>query len=193
MSLLARYTTPAERRRYCVLAENFERADLVVENIGPARPGAALIRGTPIINFGAILDGVGDYFRLNLTIAEHVFNYANISYVFDFTPYFTPGDGVRTFFFSTGSVENALEVSAAGALVIYIGGVTIASIALGSYLPSWNVNQRTWTPSIPIGYFDLGSIAASFPFAGVLHSVKFFHSLLTADEALDYYNYGAIS
>lgn len=223
MSLLARYTTPAERRRYCVASFGFERADLLVENMGPGLAGADVITGSPVIDFGAELDSsTPDYFNLNLDVAKNIFNHDPISFVIEFTPNFDYDDGETRVFFSAGVPLYSIYKFADDNIELNMGGTAIAVIASATYSAYWAVNERNvlvvsstsgdtnvwlngtqiltndataWTFGTPDTCFTIGTDCGDTgdAFDGTLHSVKFFHSLLTADEALDYYNYGAIS
>ncbi len=205
MSELINNTEAAERAIGCTFAANFESPEKVVANGG-------VINGDPVINFGAVLDGVDDYFDFALAGTE--FNSANISIVIEFTPNFDTDVGVTTVLCDgTSTVRYLVQVGSTGLLNLQLGNTSIPNIAEAVYSPFWNVGERNvfvisgtsgdtsawlngneilandntaWTPT-PIANFFIGAaFNGTAVFDGTMHSVKVFDALLTQQEAQDY-------
>jgi hypothetical protein len=98
-----------------------------------------------------------------------------------------------------------------------LGGTNIASIASATYSPYWAVSEKNvivvsgttgdtsawlngnailtsgataWSPSATTSFYLGASAAGAQLFDGILKSVKIFKSLLTVEDAEDYYTYG---
>lgn len=212
MTLLAYNSTPAERARYCSFAERAESSWHVAENGG-------VITGTPIINFGATLDGTNDY--LTYTLQGQEFNSANISIMVECWPGFDYDANDNYYLIDTPDLYRYLiykrNNTGSNVLEIYLGNTSIAQIPSATYGPYWLPSQRNvllvsgtsgntnawlngsqiltadatlWVQKLPAQLFIGARHSGIGLFDGVINQVKIFKSLLTADDALNYYNYG---
>jgi hypothetical protein len=208
MALLAYNTTPAERARGCVFAENFETSWHVEEN------GAA-VSGAPSFNFAGAFDGANDYLHYPDFTA-----YNFVAEPFSLMCWFTPSSGLgaskcrlvdksqagtgngwgwdisvdsmrmlgatnRTFTFASDIVAGtwyhlAITSTGAGNASGYIDGALISS---GAY-----THTNVWTGTLNIA--AASNNTALLP--GSLRQVRIFDVALTADEVADYYNGGNV-
>jgi hypothetical protein len=212
LSLLAYNSTPAERARYCSFAERAESSWHVAENGG-------VISGTPIINFGATLDGVNDY--LTYTLQGQEFNSDQWGLLFDFTPAFTPNDGSTYYLFEASlGGDSLVNIGTTGTLGVRLGGTVLFLTAWASYENYWNTLARNvlvvtgdgtlgadrsqvylngteidsggaaWSKILHTSMTIGAQVGGADKAPTVFHQVKIFKSVLTADDALNYYNYG---
>jgi hypothetical protein len=196
---------PAELARGLVFQENFESAANINLN-GGVITGALEYRDR-----GAVFSGAVNTVKYGgaLTFKRS----PTISMVIEFTPDFNFDDNVvKTFCDTTvGTRYSLLKYSNATSnlLRFYCGGVNAISVTSAAYGPYWKTNQRNvfvitcasgsnfvylngvqvgtsataWSP-IDITAFEIGANS----FSGVMHSFKIFNQVLTAGEALGYYN-----
>ena len=216
MTRLCTNSTPAERRRFCKFAETFESAGKVVRNnatiIGaPSIHFGAVLDGTNDY-FTYPVDGQG----------ANAFNNNHLSFVIEFIPDFDYDEDADRYLFLAGNPIASIikeDNAANNVLTLTLGGVAIASIAEATYSDYWLVDERNvlvvsaasentsawlngteilandataWTSGPASVRFNIGASAGLSPFDGTISQFKIFHSLLTADEALDYYNYGVL-
>jgi hypothetical protein len=215
MALLARNSTPAERRRYCSFAEKFERADLV-------RANAGYVSDPMLIDNGATFDGVSDV--INYGLDGDAFRGGEISMVAEFAPNFAANSGtdhLLLFAYDPGKggaiPDYAIIKTAANTIEIVMGATTLTAIPLIDFQDYWLTGQRNvivvsgtsgannawlngigilegeataWSPATP-HYLTVGGTGVGlYPYDGIMYSVKVFQSLLDQTEALDYYDYG---
>ena len=203
-------STAEERMIGCTLAENFFSNEDVVANGGT-------ISGTPVINRGAVLNGTTDYISYNLINGDKLAS-SGTSFVFDFIPNFDTDDNNESTFLGTVtnlSVISKRDNASSNALRILLAGVVIASIPEATYSPFWNVGERnvlviaaetgstnawlngnqiltndatSWTTSSQTEMAIGARSGGSTYFDGTFNSFKMFNSLLTGQEAADYYN-----
>jgi hypothetical protein len=213
MSLLLKNAMPAERMRGCVFAERFHSVSDVVAN-----GGVVTGTPTFSIDKGVELDGVGDRITyaiqphiLDSTNISLVCDFwpaftadADVkAYIYDTT------NGSRFYAYH-------LDDASSNALWISVGEATI-SVPYATYGAYWLANQRNvlavsstsgatdawlngtkiidadataWTMASPPTDIYVGSRlgGALSPFEGSVSSLKFFNTLLTEQEAVDYYN-----
>jgi len=208
MSLLVKNSTPAERSRGCLFAERFESVEKVIENNGT-------ISGAPSIDFGITLDGTNDYVTYNLSGTE--FNCAEISQVIEFWPHFDYDNDALQYLVSgndCGDVAICKKDNAnSNKLSITLGGTLVADISISAYSWYWFANERNvlvvsgttgdtdvwlngklvldsdptaWTPTV-VSALYMGSLAGGSKFDGKITQYKVFRSLVTQQEAIDYY------
>lgn len=209
MSLLNKYTLPAERERNCRFAERFVNASEVIENGGA-------ITGTPTINNGIVLDGTNDYVSYNNVIKD----FSAFSIVIEFTPDFAYDEAADRYFFgTTGNYFRIIRLSG-GNLFIEMGDGTIGSISGATYSAYWKQNEKNilvltsvstdtsiwlnghqimtddnsgWGSNTSITDLEIGTSGSSpgtSNFDGTIYDVKIFNTQLTDQEALDYSNGG---
>ena len=211
MSLLAKYTTPAERLRGCRFADRFESQALVERN------GGSVI-GAPTFDpvGGVTLDGSNDC--LQFDFLGHELNSDPLTILITFYPDFDyDEDAERWLFSDNGNDYSMRKQNNAGSnvLSLRLGGTDIGDIAAATYGPYWNQGGRNqilisstsgdtdvylnnhlvmdsdataWTP-VAETVFNLGaSSAPDDEFDGRISEIQIFHAKLTADEAEDYYD-----
>lgn len=215
MSLLARYSTAAERKRYCVFAEGFERSDLIKENGGA-------ITGTPTIHFGALIrpNLEGDDDNIKYTLTGNEFNSPIISMVMEFTPAFALEDGDAHILMTAslgGNEDYLIEKNAGDDLIVKLGDEVVAEVVPAVLSDYWLQNERNvvvvsgtsgatdvwfngiavseadatvWSPTLPLSMWVGADETDNNGYNGYMHSLKIFHCLLDGTEALDYYDYG---
>jgi len=207
MSQLSKNATPAEIMRGCSFSENFENRRAIVGNGG-------VITGTPNVFFGVDLDGTNDYITYALSGQE--FNSAEISIVIEFVPHFDYDDNNFHCFFDAGTPNDDYLVAKMddNALRIDLGNSLIHEILGAVYGPFWLANQRNvlvisgndtavnawlngnqiltndlspWSPTI-VNTMYVGQLDADiWRFDGKINKLQIYHSLLTAQEASDFY------
>ena len=207
MNRLAQNTFPAERLRGAVFAETFESNQAIAMNGGT-------IAGSPVINFGATLDGIGDYITYPTT---DVLNTPEISFVIEFIPDFDYDEDKNIWIFCSSAQDYQLlkfNNASANILQLFLGNTQIVNISQTVYRDYWLPNKRNvltisgtdgdtsvwlnghcicdaigiaWTP-INVAVLSLGaSHLGGDPFEGQFKSFKVFDVTLTQQEALDYY------
>lgn len=205
MSKLVKNSTPAERFIGCSFADRFETVEDVIANEGS-------ISGSPIIDFGAVLDGTSDY--ISYEISDE-FNSDNISLVIDFEPDFEADDSIAHAIFDGDSgLRYGVIKSNTNTLDIRLGGQTIASLSLIAYQAFWNVNSRNnivisgtsgstnawlngnqvvtnsttvFTAKKNFTCFVGSDFLGSSKYSGKITSVKIFQTLFEAQDAINYY------
>lgn len=209
MTQLSQNTEAAERERGCVFSETFENNERVVSNGGTPV-------GTPTINFGADFNGSTDRINyadatvFNNSVLSYVFEFTpDFDYDVDLVNSFIGGDGGIDYdVFKTNNVNN-------NTINIKFGTTVVATVPEGAYSPYWKQNERNvlvissesgdtnawlngvqiltndasaWSPTV-ITDFNIGARGNNSQyFDGTMHSVKIFHTILTADDAMNYYN-----
>ena len=207
MSLLTKYTLPAERRRGCVWADEFESNQTVVRNGGT-------ITGAPVINNGATFDGTNDYAVYNT--GGIPFESNEFSIVIRFSSPLAPNDGVSHYMFDTDGSRYIVVKFASGTLAFYCAGTAIATVAYVDYGPYWVVGSENtlvfssssgrsnawlngvriltndataWTSST-IGMITLAARRDTYvgKYNITYYSIRCFGREITEQEALDYCN-----
>jgi len=208
MSLLTSNSTPAERNIGCVFSETFVNNERVIKNGGT-------IIGTPPINFGANFDGTNGYIIYGL--AGNEFNSDEISIVCEFYPDFEPTYNANEILYDTPSNAYRiikLNNGNGNSLLVYCGITIISNVSVATYSPFWNIGARNtivvsavsgsnkvwlngneisntstaWTTvSGTVLYIGAPTSASKF-FDGKITKLQIFNSLLTAQDALNFYN-----
>jgi hypothetical protein len=216
LALLSYNSTPAERARYCSFADNFESSWHVQENGG-------VITGAPLVDFGVTLDGTNDYITYTLQGHEFSsanISFASEFYP-DFDT--DIDQNVRWVDTVSNDYQiNKRASGGNNELRIVLGGTTITNISEVTYSPYWLVSLRNvlvvsgtsgatsvwlngnaiatavataWSPTamtaLTIGT-DYNNVNGYY-FDGKITSFKVFKSLLTDDDAYNYYHYGYIA
>jgi len=201
-------STPAERAVGCVFAENFVSNAEVIKNGGT-------VTGDPTIDFGATFDGTTDYISYVLDGKE--FNSDELSIVIEFNPDFEADDDEDHCLMGGGSSDDYwLLKHNANSIRLDLGNTTIGYIPLLDYQSYWNVGSRNvivvsgtsgntsvwlngnvildekntvWTETI-IDNMTIGSRHSSKSsfFVGTISNFQVYKSLLTAQDALNFYN-----
>lgn len=215
MSLLTRYSTPAERNRGCRWADRFESQALVEQNGGA-------VTGAPVFSVenGVTLDGAADYLDYDLAGTE--FDSDPISIVVDFSPSvdYTFNANLALIDSTAGQTYLVMKRNNASSngLLIFLGNTSVVTIAQATYGPLWLTNQRNsltisstsgdtdvwlngtqilsnhataWNPDQPPALRVGADIAGASFFPGTIHSVQVYKAKLTAQEAADFYNRSA--
>ena len=208
MSLLTKNSTPAERAVGCSFAENFvSQADVELNG--------GTVSGNPQINRGATFDGTNDYISYVLDGKE--FNSDELSIVIEFNPDFEADDDEDHCLMGGGSSDDYwLLKHNANSIRLDLGNTTIGYIPLLDYQSYWNVGSRNvivvsgtsgntsvwlngnvildekntvWTETI-IDNMTIGSRHSSKSsfFVGTISNFQVYKSLLTAQDALNFYN-----
>jgi hypothetical protein len=210
MSRLTQNTTPAERIRGCTFSETFETAQSVVHNGGT-------IAGTPSIDFGAVFNGTTDYMTYSLRGDEFNSAEISIVLMF-YPDFDTDEDVTRRLFdASSGSAYQVVKSNNASSntLTIALGGTSIAAVAEGTYSPYWDIGERNvlvisgttgdtsawlngnlildkdssaWSAAVPANFYIGSAFNGTQLFDGKIAKLQVFQSVLTAKEALDFYN-----
>ena len=201
-------STPAERAVGCSFAENFvSQADVELNG--------GTVAGTPTIDFGATFDGTTDYISYVLDGKE--FNSDELSIVIEFNPDFEADDDEDHCLMGGGSSDDYwLLKHNANSIRLDLGNTTIGYIPLLDYQSYWNVGSRNvivvsgtsgntsvwlngnvildekntvWTETI-IDNMTIGSRHSSKSsfFVGTISNFQVYKSLLTAQDALNFYN-----
>lgn len=198
--LLPHDVTPADRQRGCLWASTFRRPGDEVEKLGT-------INGAPVINRGVTLDGAADY--IDYTLWGQFAGKDPLSYHIIFYPDFAYDEDVnREFFDSSANDYRILKRDSVGAydLRIDLGGTTIIDIPTATYGALWvqggrnllsiastsgstngwlngtqivTTDPTAWTP-VDITWLAVGGFGGSFD--GRIESLKFYNSLLTAED-----------
>jgi len=209
---LVQNTTPAERARGCVFSEDFRSEAEVEAN------GCSAIAGTPDFSpvTGVTIQPLVD--ELVYDINPSLFLADPISIRIDFTPaenYDT--DAIRYLFDTPGTTAHVLKTNDAGnhGLEIRIGGSMNAVIAEGVYGPYWLANQRNvlvisatdgaskawlngteimddataWEADVETSLMFGINFSDAYSYNGELSKFQIYHSLLTAEEAQDFYDH----
>jgi hypothetical protein len=213
MSLLHKYTTPAEVARGCKWADRFESEAAVEENNGT-------VTGSPTFTLGTGVDLTGtDYIIYDLCKSE--FNSDPISIIIEFTPDFAADEYVNRYLFQAddgaGSSQTRLFHYASNSdWRLYIGGTAISFMSEAAVAAAWLQNERnviiisgtsgstdmwlngtalvstdstSWNPQDDIERLIIGAThGGGNKFDGTFHSFKVLHTRLTAQEAQDYYD-----
>ncbi|MBU1173437.1 MAG: LamG domain-containing protein, partial [Proteobacteria bacterium] len=211
MGTLIRHSTPAERFCKCSLALGFDSSEDVARASG-------VISGTPTIAGGlATLNGTTGYITYALTGNEFNSAEISIVIEF-WPDFDTDENVARMLFDSTTSNRYLCykQTNAnSNVLTIFLGNILIASIAEATYSPFWLVGQRNvlqisgtstdtsawlngnlildadataWTAKTPVTFY-IGSEHNTFKrFDGKIGPIKVFKGLLTAQDALNFYN-----
>lgn len=205
MSLLTRNTTPAERARGCVFSELFRDGESVARNGGSPT-------GSPAIDQGVTLDGSTQYLTYDLDSGGFDSSGA-LAFVFEFSPNFAANDGVRHIVFDCSSTILSFSKRETNDLWVTAGGAPTINVALANYQAFWLVGQKnilvysgvsganncwlngnliatTATTYLTYTADDMtvgASVSGTFLAACTAHSLKIFTSLLTAQEAADFY------
>ena len=207
MSLLTKNSQPAERAVGCVFAENFvSQADVELNG--------GTVTSDPTIDFGATFDGTNDY--ITYALEGNEFDSAEISFVIEFTPDFAYNeDTIRNIFGTSNYYILKRNNINDNELRLVLGGTVIADIAEGTYSSYWKVNERNvlvvsgttgntsvwlngnnildeddtaWTQNSDTTLNIGASSGGAGFFDGKMNSFKIFKSLLTAQDALNFYN-----
>jgi hypothetical protein len=208
MSRLLLNSTPAERERLCSFAETFVDAAKVADNGG-------VITGTPAVNFGCNLNGTTDYITYGnaKSISKSV-----ISVVVEFYPDFAADDGVSYYIANSATVASfRITKYTTNALIIALGNTeTVLSCSLANFTSYWNVGARNvlvitgtsgnnhlylngvelavtsnsvaWNAASPSALVIGSQANGTSKFDGRITSFKVFNTLLTKQEAIDYWN-----
>ena len=214
MSLLQYNSVPAERSVGCVFAENFESNWHVQENGGA-------ISGSPVINHGATFDGAADYITYRLqghefnaaNISIVIEFYPDFNYSDNVECYFIDSTDPYRYIIYKKPIGGGYQLD------IYLGNTQIASILPATYGGSWLQSERNvlvvsgtsgatnawlngtqiltsdasaWTPDAPTELYVGSRFNATGLFDGVISSVKVFQSLLTGEDAENYYTHGGV-
>jgi len=205
MSLLSNYSTPAERSRGLIWAERFENIEKCSLN-GLSSFSAGLSFD---IGKGVLLDGSKTVtYSSN---APNVVNSTSMSLVIEFTPLFSPDDGAIHYFINSSGVATLLVLKRdTNALSSYFN--INVSWTLAEYQAYWKLNQRNvvvFTHSNGShkmylnGNFISTKTTASTPWTSnssllaiggsgsneyIKSVIIFKDTILTAQEASDYYN-----
>ena len=211
MSRLIQNATPAEVARGCVASYSFENSAAVAADGGT-------IYGTPSINFGAELNGTTDRIQYALLGHEFNSTEisAVVEFVPEFATnenmqraFLDSDTGDRFLLYKQNNIGS-------NTLTVYISGTSVAAIPEATYSPYWLQGRRNvlvvsgtagntnawlngsqiltaaataWAPSSsPLELFVGSNKSGGINFKGSISQVKIFHSLLTAQEAADYYN-----
>lgn len=121
---------PAERVQF---RERFRDPATVVRN------GGTLV-GSPVIKNGATFDGTTDY--LSYVISSFVLASAQITFVVEFTPHFTPADTEYRVLVDTNSNWYRIYKDTNGDLTIKFNNVEVGDYASGAYGSYWKTNER---------------------------------------------------
>lgn len=213
MGLLKRTSIPAEVRRGMVIDLDFSDAGAVTSQNGSV-VGSPRFRGG-WGKYGVELDGSSDYLTYNLTGQE--FNSAEISIVMDFIPDFDYDNGVSHYLFDTTSgLRWYVRKDSNDDLYVYSQAATLI-ITAAEYSDYWRANKRNvlvfaadsslnditvwlngvrvkqdlgWTHYTrkPTGLWVGSAYDGTVWFDGTISSFKIFQSLLTEQEAKDYYD-----
>ena len=208
MARLTQNSTPAERALGCSFAETFETSAKVVDNGGT-------VTGAPTIDHGVTLNGTSEY--ITYAVQGHEFGPTVISVVAEFWPDFEYTENLIRYIVSAnanGCLIFKHDNGNSNALVVYLGGAAIASVNSSVYGSYWNVNAKNvvqvmgtsgdtdiylngvflqnsasaFTTPSPTSFFVGASSAGNSWFKGTIKQVKVFNRLLTASDALNYYN-----
>lgn len=208
MSLLQRYSTPAERRRGCSWADRFTSVALVERNGGA-------VTGAPTFSpDGVVLDGSSDYITYSLTGQE--FDSAGVTIVVEFTPDFATDENQFRYFCDTDVGKRYLILknnnAANNTLRVYLGNTGLTVIPEATYSPFWNVGSRNilvvsgttgnssvwlngnlildadataWTPDEPLTLHVGSDNAGAYRFDGTIHKIQIYKSQLSDAECVD--------
>jgi hypothetical protein len=210
MSLLAQNSTPAEILRGISFSEGFRNRLNVARNNG-------LITGNPVVCDGAMLDGTNDYITYGLNGSEFDSDEISIVIEFwpDFD--WDADKRIVLLDTNSNDYRlQKLQNSGANALSLFMGGSYIADIASSAYSPYWKQGEKNtivisgksgdtsvWLNGIAILLNDTSVWAGSVTtvdlfigvastainlFDGTIKQVKVFKSLLTEQEAKDFYH-----
>lgn len=209
MARLSQNSTPAERALGCSFAETFETSAKVVDNGGT-------VTGAPTIDHGATLDGSSDY--ITYALDGHEFNSANISIMIEFWPDFDWDEDIESFILDSTNAQRYYlykgNNAASNALYFQSGGAG-RTVTAASYSDYWLQNERNVLIIASSGgdtkaflngilvYSDAAAWSSTFlptelyigsknsganKFDGTIKQFKVFNQLLTAADALNYYN-----
>jgi hypothetical protein len=199
MSLLNKYSTPAERQRKCSFAERFD---------GPAevaRNGGVPTGSVTWVNNGLQLNTTTSYVEYSTRSANANQPWTVYGGVVEFTPTFAPDDGLSHYLVSTSANSYGVYKHSASSLRVLVGGTQVISAAIAEYSAYWKINEvnrlawacinassylylngtlikfsnTAWTAAA-ITSFTIGASANSF--VGIIHSVKIFTSASTAQN-----------
>jgi len=199
VSLLNKYSTPAERFRKCTFAERFDGPAEVVRN------GGAISGSVTWVNNGLQFNTTTSYVEYSTRSANANQPWAVYGGVVEFTPNFAADDGLSHFLVSTSANSYGVYKHSASSLRVLVGGTQVISAAIGEYSAYWKINEvnrlawacisgssylylngtlikfsnTAWTAAA-ITSFTIGAFGVSF--AGVIHSVKIFTPSSTAQN-----------
>jgi len=212
VSRLIQNSTPAERFIGCSLALKPTNPAHIVANGGS-------ITGSPTYDRdGVILDGTNDYLTYAMVGNEFNSAEISIVFEFwpDFN---YDEDAYRTLFDGTNPYRYLcykLKNTDSNTLAIYLGSTLIAAVAEGTYSPYWKVGERNvlvisgtsgdtsawlngnvlfandatvWTAKNPPNFYVGAAFSGGQKFDGKIGDVKIFHSLLDAQDALNFYQH----
>jgi len=208
MSRLTSNSSVAERTAGCVFAETFRSKEAIVEN------NASVVNISHLDPKGTVtLNGTTDYIKYDLRGDE--FNSSEISIVFEFWPGFEADDDINHYLFDSSSgSRHIVYKDSYNRLIFYLGNTSVGYTALASFQDYWIVGERnilvvsgtsgnnklwlnghliistttTWTVKQPVQFFMGATYANTALFKGKIGQVKVFKSLLTEQDALNYYN-----
>lgn len=200
-------STQAERERGCVFAESFESPSSVAK-------GRGTVVGTLPINFGVTYPGTNGNYVWYPCNPEWYRNRV-LSHVFEFIPNYAADDGVyHVFCHGTAGSIHTVNKTNGNALNYDTTGGTNLTVPLANYQAYWYVNKRNvlvatasngqfymYLNGVQIGSnaVAMGAYAptelyvgatntGTLPHSGKLMSYKLFVSILSLQEAKDYYN-----
>lgn len=197
----------AERARGCFWASVFPSAARVVKDGGA-------VTGAPTFDaaHGVTMDGANDYLTYNMLLQE----WASVEFscVARFTPTFALDDGSAHFLFD-GPAMGVYSVlkNAADGLQVFLGNTGVGTAAYADIAAAWNdlteniivvssttgntsmwlngvqivtADATAWAPIPPVWIVVGATNGGVNKFPGTIHELKFFHTKLTDQEALDY-------
>lgn len=209
MSALGLNATPAEIMRGCKFSETFKSKQAIVANGGS-------ITGAPAVHFGAVLDGTNDYIAYNSNGQEFNSDNISIVVEFE-PDFDYDEDVNRFIFDTSTSLRYYIEKNNNAdnnTLGIALGNATIENIPSGTYSPYWLVNQRnilvisstsgdtnvwlngnqiltndvtSWSLKAPAMFYIGTRNDSTNKFKGKINKVQIYNTLLTAQEASDFY------
>jgi len=205
MSKLVANSTPAERRRGCIFAENFVNQAEVEANGGT-------LTGTPTINNGATFNGTTDFITYNSSDVDWS-AYTNLSIVIEFEPDFADDGALHNFI---QNADYSMVKFTNDALISELGGsVNMAVSPYATYGTYWNENGRNvivlsatsgnnelflngvsisadtadaWTPTEQTNLAVGATTGGAGKYVGTINKIRVFNTKLTLQEATDYYN-----
>jgi hypothetical protein len=207
MSRLTQNTTPAERMRGCVWSENFRTSDEVASNGGS-------IVGSVEVDNGAKFNGLDNNYIYYSN--PDTLNNSEISISIEFVPEFEADDNLSHYFLasiSSGAYRVIKFSDNSLSFTFNTGGFTVV---LSNYQSYWYVNKRNvlvvsatsgnnkvylngvelsvsgatsaWAPTAHSGIRVGARHTGIQVFDGTIVDLKTFKSLLTEQEAIDFYN-----
>jgi hypothetical protein len=207
LSFLVPNTLPAERFFGCSFSEKFRDATAVGRNLGT-------LFGSPTVNNGVTLNGTSQYVKHWIL---HELRNGSLSFVLEFIPDFEHDDGINHYLYSSTNDDYLVLKRSNNGLLIKFGGIGITTISSGGYGPEWIKDGRNvlvicsqsgstnawlngtqvltgaataWTPTdVDSLYIGTDSVqTAGRYFGGVFKSFKIFNTILSADDAVKYYD-----